>query len=294
MNRIDIHADDFGESLHASKDILECLKAGKLNSISVLSNMSCFEECVKCYRREQKTFPNAPRISIHLNFMEGSCLADPSVLPDLVDEKGHFCISWGKLFLSSYLPKKKSIKAQLKTEMKCQIEAVLSAFPEMEKLRIDSHQHTHMIPVAAEALFETLSENGWEVEYIRNAKEPMGPFVKEISLYPTYRPVNFIKNMILNYCSWFLEGRLRKMGMEPMYLWGLVMSGRMDKRRVTKLLPAMEKRAEKKNRTLEILFHPGQVIKEEVTEEFSQQEAIAFHVSGDRHVEKDTVMSLTF
>ena len=48
--RIDIHADDFGESVHASRDILECLKDGKLNSISVLANMSCFEECVRLYR----------------------------------------------------------------------------------------------------------------------------------------------------------------------------------------------------------------------------------------------------
>lgn len=28
--RIDIHADDFGESVHASRDILECLKDGKI------------------------------------------------------------------------------------------------------------------------------------------------------------------------------------------------------------------------------------------------------------------------
>lgn len=51
--RIDIHADDFGESVHASRDILECLKDGKLNSISVLANMSCFEECVRLYREAQ-------------------------------------------------------------------------------------------------------------------------------------------------------------------------------------------------------------------------------------------------
>lgn len=78
-----------GESLHAGMDILECLKVGKLNSISVLSNMSCFEKCMKYYRREQETFLLEPRISIHLNFMEKSCLVDPSMLPDLVDEKGH-------------------------------------------------------------------------------------------------------------------------------------------------------------------------------------------------------------
>ena len=65
--RIDIHADDFGESVHASRDILECLKDGKLNSISVLANMSCFEECVRLYREAQEGFPWQPAISVHVN-----------------------------------------------------------------------------------------------------------------------------------------------------------------------------------------------------------------------------------
>lgn len=292
MNRIDIHADDFGESLHASEDILECLKAGKLDSISVLSNMSCFEKCVKRYREEQPAFLKEPKLSVHLNFMEGSCLSDPAEIPELVDQAGHFCISWGKLFVSSYLPGRKKMKCQLKSEMKLQIEAVRRAFPEMKKLRIDSHQHTHMIPVVADALFEVLSENGWEVEYIRNAREPMLPFIKQVSLYPTYRPVNFIKNLILNYCSRFLEGRLKKLELEPMYLWGLIMSGHMDEQRVAKLMPSMRSRAERAGRTLEVLFHPGQVQQSEITAEFSQKEAIAFHVSADRHVEKAAVMRL--
>lgn len=292
MSRIDIHADDFGESLHASEDILECLKAGKLDSISVLSNMSCFEECVKRYREEQEAFPAEPKLSVHLNFMEGSCLSDPGEIPELVDKEGHFCISWGKLFLRSCLPGKRKLKEQLKTEMKLQIKAVCRAFPEIKRLRIDSHQHTHMIPVVSDALFEVLSENGWQVEYIRNAKEPIFPFVKELSLYKTYRPVNFVKNMILNYCSLFMESRLRALQLEPMYLWGLVMSGHMDERRVAKLMPSMRRKAERKGRTLEILFHPGQVQKTEISAEFSQKEAIAFHISEDRQVEKSAVMHL--
>lgn len=293
MSRIDIHADDFGESLHASEDILECIKAGKLNSISVLSNMSCFQKCVERYREEQAAFPAEPKLTVHLNFMEGSCLADPAALPELVDREGHFCISWGKLFFRSFLPGRRGLKDQLKTEMKLQIGAVKRAFPEIEKLRIDSHQHTHMIPVVADALFETLAQNGWQVEYIRNAKEPMLPFLKQISLYWTYSPVNFVKNMILNFCSWFLEGKLRKLKLEPMYLWGLIMSGHMDEKRVAKLMPSMLKKADKKGRTLEILFHPGQVQREEITAEFSQKEAIEFHISENRRVEKKAVMGLT-
>ena len=108
--RIDIHADDFGESVHASRDILECLKDEKLNSISVLANMSCFEECVRLYREAQEEFPWQPAISVHVNLMEGSCLSDPKDLPDLVDEKGHFQISWEKLFFVSYLPSRNRLQ----------------------------------------------------------------------------------------------------------------------------------------------------------------------------------------
>ena len=95
MGKIDVHADDFGESLHASRDILDCLTAGKLDSISVLSNMGCFEQCVALYREREKDFPKKPLISVHLNFMEGSCLERPKRLPSLVDGQGHFYISWG-------------------------------------------------------------------------------------------------------------------------------------------------------------------------------------------------------
>lgn len=292
MSRIEIHADDFGESVHASEDILECIKSGALDSISVLSNMSCFEKCVEMYRKEEENFVIRPKLSIHLNVMEGSCLADPEQLPDLVDGEGHFCISWGKLFLRSYMPGKDRLKRQLKVEMKLQIEAVCRAFPEIGKLRIDSHQHTHMIPVVAEALFEVIRENGWQVEYIRNSREPLGPFLREKSLYKTFRPVNFVKNLILNYCAWFMEGKMKRLQLEPMLLWGLIMSGHMDEGRVKKLLPSMQREAERRGRMLEILFHPGQVKKEEISPEFSQKEAIAFHVSQDRKVEKAAVLGL--
>lgn len=290
--KIDIHADDYGESLHCSRDILDCLKAGKLDSISVLSNMSCFEECVELYRETEQDFGKVPELSVHLNFMEGKCLSVPGAVPDLVDREGNFCISWMKLFLRSFLPGRKRLKEEMKGEMKLQIEKVKSAFPEMTRLRIDSHQHTHMIPVAADALLECLEENEWDTEYIRNSREPLQPFLKAGSLYRTYQPVNIVKNVILGYCALFLERRFRKYGCEPMYLWGLVMSGHMDIERINRLLPSMKKKAEKEGRVLEILFHPGQVLKEELNDEFSQADAIEFYISSGRNVEKNAVMRL--
>ena len=40
MTKIDIHADDYGYSLAVSRDILECMKAGCLDSISIICNTS--------------------------------------------------------------------------------------------------------------------------------------------------------------------------------------------------------------------------------------------------------------
>lgn len=289
--KIDIHADDFGESVHASQDILECLKAGKLDSISVLANMSVFGECVRLYRQQEHSFIKKPLLSIHINIMEGSCLSNPVSLSKLVDQEGHFCVSWEKLFLQSWLPGRAEIKKQLMQEIRLQIKAVREAFPEMEKLRIDSHQHTHMIPVVADALFTVLKEENWEVEYIRDAREPVWPFLKQTSLYKTYQPVNFVKNIILNFCSALLRRRFRNFGFQPMYLWGLIMSGHMDEIRVAKILPSMQKLAARKGKTLEILYHPGHVLQEEITEEFSQEDAISFHVSEGRCVEKKAVFA---
>ena len=58
----------------------------------------------------------------------------------------------------------------------------------------------------------------------------------------------------------------------------------MDKERVGVLMPSLGKKTalQKRGRVLEVLFHPGQVLKSELTPEFSQEEAIlSFHVSED-------------
>ena len=62
--------------------------------------------------------------------------------------------------------------------------------------------------------------------------------------------------------------------MKPMYLWGLIMSGHMDEKRIRQLLTDIEKKGKSITaRMLEILFHPGQVLREEISDEFSQEDA---------------------
>ena len=42
MSKPDIHADDYALTLNTSKDMLACMQAGRLDSISIVPNMSCF------------------------------------------------------------------------------------------------------------------------------------------------------------------------------------------------------------------------------------------------------------
>lgn len=307
MNRPDIHADDYALTLNTSRDMLECMRAGKLDSISIVTNMGCFEACMELLYDEIPKLPFLPLISVHLDFVEGRSLAGRAKAPDLVKEGSNLMgLGWSGLFLASYLPgKRKRIRTQLIYEIKAQLAkgkkaiercmeiAARAGIPCAQKgLRIDSHQHAHMIPVVWEALLCAVREEGYTVEYIRNSKEVLRVFLTSVSLYKTYRPVNFVKNRLLAFYSHKVDRYCKENGLRQMYLWGLVMSGRMDKQRIEKLYPKMRAKAERDGRELEILFHPGLMLAEEVTDEVAEDAVEDFYRRGDRHVEKAAVLGM--
>lgn len=307
MNKPDIHADDYALTLNTSKDMLACMRAGKLDSISIVTNMSCFEECMELLYAEIPNLPFLPLMSVHLDFVEGRCLAGRKKAPDLVKNGSDLMgLGWGGLFFASYLPgKRKKIKAQLTCEIKEQLArgdraakrcleiAGKAGIPCAQKgLRIDSHQHAHMIPVVWEAMLAAVKDEGYTVEYIRNSKEVLGVFLTDVSLYKTYRPINFIKNRLLSFYSHKADRYCKENGIKPMYLWGLVMSGRMDQKRIEKLYPKMLAKAKRDGRELEVLFHPGLMLADEVTDEVAGEAVEDFYRREDRHVEKEAVLGM--
>ncbi|MBD5522939.1 MAG: ChbG/HpnK family deacetylase [Lachnospiraceae bacterium] len=304
MLKTDIHADDYALTVNTSKDMLSCMLQGQLDSISIVPNMSCFQECMELFYRDIPEMPFLPKISVHLDFVEGHCLEPADEVPLLVkDGSSLMGLAWGGLFTLSYLPwKRGAAKTQLKKEIKAQIERVQGAVTKaiaiaeehgilcgQKRLRIDSHQHAHMIPVVWEALTEVIAEEKYEVEYIRNSKEMLGAFVSEISLWKTYRPINFIKNRLLSLYSYKADRYAKAHGMDQMYLWGLIMSGYMNYDRIVRLYPKITAKAERDSRVLEILFHPGLTLAGEVTDEIGKEAAEGFYLRQDRHVEMEAV-----
>ncbi len=68
---IDIHADDYALTENTSKDILECMAAGKLDSISIVPNSCCFDKCMEMLYSAIPSMPFLPRMSVHINLVEG-------------------------------------------------------------------------------------------------------------------------------------------------------------------------------------------------------------------------------
>lgn len=287
---IDVHADDYGLTMHTSKRILEGIEAGKLDSVSVMPNMDCFEEANALWKANSAT--SNIKISVHLNFMEGYCLADPQELSMFVNAEGLFVCSWIELTKINYdLTKRKQAKEQLKKEILAQINRVGEAYElDMKALRIDSHQHSHMISWILEALLEVANENGYSFEYIRNVKEWFSPYLKQVSLLSSYSPINIVKVLILNWFAFWDKSKLKDISGSQMVISGVFMSGMMDIKRVNRVIPAYYKRAGKKGLCLELLFHPGQAFEDEVKTEFNHNDNNCFYLSNNRNVEYEAMM----
>lgn len=293
MKNVDIHADDYGYSINTSKDMLECMKAGVLDSFSIICNTIWFEESMDMLYKEIPSLPFLPLISVHLNIPEGA------------SESELFPMSWGKLFLSSYSPDRKKVKSELKKDLKKQIDTTQAVIEKcmsiarengvkcsQKGIRLDSHIHTHLIPVVWDSLVEVIEEGRYDIEYIRNPKEPIMPFLKKTSLWKTYSLINIIKNRILMFYSKKADRYCDEHKIDKMYMWGLMMSGHMDYERIEKLFPAMLDVSEKSGRKLELLFHPGQATADEYSPEMDPDYFRDANLSENRRIEKNAVMNI--
>lgn len=294
MGNVDIHADDYGLTINTSIDILEGINLKKLDSTSILPNMTCYEEALKMWNQNMLK-GTIPKASVHLNFMEGHCCAPKEEVSLLVDENGYFNLSWIDLVKYNYnYFKYAEVKRQLKIEIRKQLWKVIDDYKLLseKKLRVDSHQHTHMIPIVLRALLEVLEEDSIPTEYIRLSKEYVWPYLKRLNIYSSYRLINLVKVAILNFFAVEDEKMLEKRNIPSMILCGVFFSGRMDAKRVGKVLPELNKRARHKKVMLEVVLHPGLARQEEIGEEFVNQEAKAFYLSSNRKIEYETMMKI--
>lgn len=180
------HADDYGMTAHGDAIIRDCQTHGCLNSVSIVPNGS-LEEAVAALR------PSGLKLAVHLNLVEGKALSPAAEIPLLVRPDGSFCNSFTGLLRLSLTPRRRAFAAQLYRELERQLLAYAALFPAGTPLRIDSHQHTHMIPLVFRTLLHILADHHLPVEHLRIPSEPLSPFVGCPRLWGSYSAVNAIK-----------------------------------------------------------------------------------------------------
>ena len=296
MYGIDFHADDYAASIENSRRIISLIQAGRINSISVMTNMGCYEACMDLLRENWDSFSRKPFLSVHINLIDGYRLSSPS-RGEIIQN------SWTNLFFRGLLPgrKRDRLRAAISAEAEKQIRAFLDQTEDLQDdqghpvaLRIDGHVHTHMIPLVFSALMDALERMNLldRVSFIRCSTEPLAMFLVTPGVAGTVSPVNIAKNLILHLLSHFVRKKLNAAHIPTGRIFGLAMTGEMDLKRVRLLLPKMKRYALKKDAYLEILTHPGRCLPEELSAEYGADDKKAFIAPG-RDIEYDMLMNLS-
>lgn len=288
------HGDDYGANPEISGHILDCIEHGALYSFSILPNSTKLSESMELYRERKAAFPQKPvKMSIHFNIAEGVPLAGPGNVPHLVNSRGTFGISFFKLLCLSFTPQRAVLKKELKREFSYQLKSCL---PYVDEIRIDSHQHYHMIPLVLESILEVCKEasdkTNKPVTFIRVPAEPLVPFIKHPAIWPTIRPVNIVKNLVLNSLNILDRGLLKDYKDKTAVFFGIILSGGMDLKRVSLLLPDFKAIAQKRGQTLEVLAHPGGVREPVELMDPENKDCVDFYMSHGRRDEKTMMLNI--
>ena len=277
-------ADDYGISEGANSRIENCLENGVLNKISVLPNGKVLDF-------KKRLSDKDAILSLHINLVEGRPLSNPNDVDLLVSESGYFKYSFIGLLFLSLSSKRKKLEKQIYKEIQSQIKFWKKAMGETLSVSIDSHQHTHMIPLIFKTLMRVIKEEGLKVSYLRIPDEPLLPYIYTPSLYFEYHPVGLIKQGLLKTFAFINRKELKKSKIQSAYFMGIMFSGKLNEVRIKKLLPQYLKLAKKNNKDIEIGFHPGNIKDGEKIIDGIRQDFKKFYFSSWRNIEHDTLIN---
>lgn len=251
------HADDYGITLEHARAILQlsdvCGGHGALNSVSAFANSPAFYEAAELAAPFVKQ--NVLHIGIHLNLVEGRPCSDPHDIPLLVGPHGTFLNDFGSLVRASATAKRPVLRHQIECECTAQTRRFLAAFPsQRDALRIDSHQHVHMIPLVFDAMVDAAQMCGCTIEHLRIPVEPLSPHAAAPRKLRFLPPANLVKNSVLGVMERLDRGKLPP-GCHTSLFCGILLSGCME-RADDRLISAMEDQARSRGTDLEVLFHP--------------------------------------
>ncbi len=246
-----LHADDYGCTRGVTDNILACVDAGTINSVSLLANGLDLDRALDEYKRRQ-----GMRLCIHLNLVERNPIAGLADVPLLVDSAGDFrhgfVSLWGE-YLRGSPALRRQLYAQVKRELGEQIRLVRGRLGKDHPVLVDSHLHFHMIPFVFRALMELHEEHGFA--YVRLPREPRYFGVRELGMLGTRAASGVLKHGLLRGLSRWVRPQLRRRGIASCDRFlGVLFSGRMTVDAMKSVVRALRG---SEREVVEVVFHPG-------------------------------------
>jgi predicted glycoside hydrolase/deacetylase ChbG (UPF0249 family)/folate-dependent phosphoribosylglycinamide formyltransferase PurN len=282
VNHIIFNGDDFGLSLSFNAGIKDCYKYGVLQSTSIRTNGSAFEEAVN------EILPECPGlgVGVHLNLVEGrsdrKIISKTSMLCDLDNKYQYTFIN----LLKGVSSGDTSLLNEIKDEFRSQIEIVLSHNINIDHL--NSHQHSHGIPAIFKIVCELAEE--YKIPFVRLPREPF--FIGEKFSYhlrPWY-VMNMIKFAVLNSFAVFNRKIMQDyndINCADVFI-GILYTDNMNHNVISRAIKTLSKQAPPE--IVEVLLHPCKIMATK-EEQYLVPELRDYIIKYNRSVEYNTLLN---
>jgi len=281
-----IHADDFGLTEGITDGILGCFDHGPLTGTSIVANGYAFDYAVSEVQRRPGL-----RLAVHLNLAEGRPVSREAGVAPLLDADRQFHLSFPALwlrFLRAGPSGRLALRDAVKHELAAQIGKVREAVGEDVPVRVDSHQHYHMIPFVFDALLD-LSDQ-CRISYVRLPRELFFWCGEGQRAWANYAGANLVKHLLLNGLCRRRERRLMELGIRYCHTFvGVLFTGNMSEAAVR--AAAAQVPRHDCDGVVEVLFHPGGARPDEEALWAGRPELARYYLSPWRAREREALMS---
>jgi chitin disaccharide deacetylase len=151
MKALIVNADDFGMTPGVNRAIIDCHTQGIVTSATLMVNMPAYEDAVRLAREHASL-----AVGLHFNITQGRPVSDPALIPSLLNERGEFLGTSGRLAKRALAGRLR--KDEVIWELGAQINRAITAG--LNLTHIDSHKHAHALPLVFDAVVQTIGDYG--------------------------------------------------------------------------------------------------------------------------------------
>ena len=277
-----INADDFGLSRGINNGILESIKYGIVNSVSIVPNGYAFKDGIKKIKSKK-----IKKISIHINLVELEPVSPTIKINKIVNKNKELNLSPIKLAIINFLytkNKKRIISNQIKIEMENQIKKILRNINKKNFIiGIDSHYHIHVLPFIFKIIIKLVKK--YKINYLRIPLE--NNILDQFNFKYFFEFfLNMPKVVLINFFSAYCKYKyLKKSNIQHnQKFYGSLFSGNFSSGKFERALII----AKKNNAITEIISHPGNIVSTE-KKLWKNKNLINNYFSQNRIIEKNTL-----